>query len=110
MAMLLPGFALLFCCFSPYQSFQWCNRHPPSTVLARSIYHFAFHVGVFLLVWFLFLCFFFVLLLLLFVLLLFGSFDLIGIVMTSLDCVSGPSPAPNSWFALVPRMNIITNY
>jgi hypothetical protein len=46
-----------------------------------------------LLVWFLFL-WFFGLLLLLFGLLFFGSFDLIGIVMTSLDCVSGPSPAP----------------
>jgi hypothetical protein len=30
-------------------------------------------------------------LLLLFVLLLFGSFDLFGVVMTPLDCVSGPS-------------------
>ena len=40
---------------------------------------------------------------------LFGSVDLIGIVMTSLDCVSGPSSAPNSWFTLAPRMNIITN-
>ena len=50
MAMSLPGFALLFCCFSPYQSFQWCNRHHPSTVLARSIYHFAFRVGLFFLV------------------------------------------------------------
>ena len=39
---------------------------------------------------------------------LFGSVDLIGIVMTSLDCVSGPSSAPNSWFTLAPRMNIIT--
>ena len=41
--------------------------------------------------WFVWLLLLFVLLL--FVLLLFGSFDLIGIVMTPLDCVSGPSLA-----------------
>ena len=61
-------------------------------MLAGSIYHFALLswpvlVGVVVVfVWF-------VWFLLLFVLLLFGSFDLIGIVMTPLDCVSGPSLA-----------------